>query len=223
MGDSKMQGAKAIAALSLGGVVILGSAAEGSLIFPGDLTTGGTSSAGPGSTPTNEVVANAFDDNDQTKVLIFTNPTAAAPITITYDFAGTTANIVRSYSITSANDSPVRDPADFQLLGSNDNFATPGVVVDTRAGVIWPDGPDADTTADRFETQFFTVQTPGVVAFQQYRLNILESTDPANDRPQLAEIQLFSTVVPEPSALIGVMTLAPLGLLYRRRRSPAPK
>ena len=64
---------------------------------------------------------------------------------------------------------------------------------------------------------------PGVVAFQQYRINILESTDPANDRPQLAEIQLFSTVVPEPSALIGVMTLAPLGLLYRRRRSPEPK
>lgn len=220
MADSKMQ--KAIAAMSLGGVVILGGTAEASLLFPGDLTTGGTSAAAPGSTPTNESPPNAFDDADGTKVLIFTNPTAAVPITITYDFAGSTANSVASYSITSANDAPERDPRDWRLLGSNDNFATAGTVIDTRAGITFVDGPDVDTS-NRFETLFFTVPGGPSAAFQQYRLEIQESFDINNDRPQLAEIQLFSTVVPEPSALIGVMAFSSMGLLFRGRRPERSK
>lgn len=87
---------KAIAAPSVGRALIIGNAlAEAAVILP-DLTTGGTATAGPGATPANEGPANAFNDNQGSKVLIFTNPTEAAPITLTYDFAGKTASIVRS-------------------------------------------------------------------------------------------------------------------------------
>ena len=90
--------------------------------------------------------------------------------------------------------------------------------MDTVAGHVFPDG-DANGDPDRFETVFFKdVDSPG--SYQQYRLMLTETYGPTDDRPQIAEIQLFDTVVPEPSSLaLAGLTLLSLGLFgWRKRR-----
>lgn len=226
--------------VGVGSLLVAGSHARAGtlLINTFDVTSGGTASGTPanyggtngGTANGTENPTNLFDDNAGTKVLTFAaasgtdggDVTAANPVIWAYDFAGTTAFTVRSYSLTSANDSNGRDPRDFFLEGSND--ATNWTTVDTVTGHTFNDQPtvgDNSVATDRFETYFFTVDTPG--SFQQYRLRVIETRittdDNANgDRPQLAEMQLFQNViVPEPASF-GLLGSGAVGLLVRRGR-----
>jgi len=204
-------------------------AARAGSIFSLDLTTGGTASAFPNRTPGTEGPANAFDDT-RNKGLIFndvandnTSPyedvTAANPVIWTYVFTGPVT--VRSYSLTSANDSPGRDPRDFFLEGSNDGNAW--TTVDTVANHAFQDQPTvgddtgvpAGQPANRFETYFFQVDNPA--QFSQMRLRVVETFGTADDRPQIADIQMFPTDIPEPGSL-GLLALAAMGMLRRARR-----
>src|SRR5688500_8148940 len=96
----------ALAAVAVGfGVASRASAA---VIFPSpDLTTGGPAFASGGTLFGDGPPERAFDDNAATKVgmnVTGGNVTPATPAIVGYAFGGGATNIVRSYSLTSAND-----------------------------------------------------------------------------------------------------------------------
>ena len=128
-----------------------------------------------------EGVAQLVDDNTQTKWLDF-NATGWVQASLP---AGYT---VRSYTLTSANDAPERDPVNWQLLGSNDgvNWTT----VDTRLSQVF---------ANRFSQNTYTVQSPS--SFTSYRLDI--TSNGSGTLIQLAELELMgdtgSTPPPSPT------------------------
>jgi hypothetical protein len=95
---------------------------------------------------------------------------------IAYQFAGLASHVVTSYSVTSANDVPPRDPTAWELQGSN-NGAT-WVVVDQRSAV---------TFAARFQTNSYTCANK--VAYRWYRLFI--SANGGASSLQLAELVLY--------------------------------
>jgi len=99
-----------------------------------------------------EVAANLADANPDTKWLAF-----ASSGWVRYQLASP-AKVVR-YSLTSANDSPERDPKSFTLQGSADG--TTWTDLDTRSNIDF---------AGRFAKQDFTVATPASYAY--YRLNV---------------------------------------------------
>ncbi|HJN81831.1 MAG TPA: hypothetical protein QF478_03560, partial [Verrucomicrobiota bacterium] len=79
---------------------------------PGDAVV-----ASSDNSPGAEQAPNAIDDNDQTKYLNFDELNTGLTIT-------TSGGVVTGLGLTSANDSPDRDPATFVLSGSNDGGAT---------------------------------------------------------------------------------------------------
>lgn len=99
-----------------------------------------------------EVAANLADANPDSKWLAF-----ASTAWVRYQL-GTPAKAVR-YSLTSANDSPERDPKDFTLQGSTDG--TTWTDLDRRTGIDF---------SGRFAKRTFDVTTPGTYAY--YRLNV---------------------------------------------------
>jgi hypothetical protein len=129
-----------------------------------------------------EVATNAFDDT-LAKWLDFanSNPTTRASW-IQYQYPDGLQRVVTNYTITSANDAPERDPADWALLGSNDGGAT-WVTLDTQNNQIF---------TGRYQTLAFPVAGPG--AYNSYRLRIDSVADPSTAvAVQLAEIQLLGT------------------------------
>jgi hypothetical protein len=95
---------------------------------------------------------------------------------LAYQFAGTTSHVVHSYSLTSANDVPQRDPADWKLQGSN-NGAT-WVDVDSRT---------AEVFTSRYQTNSYTCTN--TTAYRWYRLLITANVGPGS--LQLAELVLY--------------------------------
>ena len=85
--------------------------------------------------------------------------------------------VVSAYAITAAEDSPERDPKDWQLLGSNDgkNWTT----LDKRTGEQW---------SGRHQKRVFS--TTNQQAYRFYRLNIAAVRDVKNaNSVQIAEIE----------------------------------
>jgi hypothetical protein len=133
--------------------------------FPGSLRDQISAVTASAENPPNEVAANLKDGNPSTKWLAF-SPTGW----VTYQLAKPVA--VVSYSLTSANDTPGRDPRDFTLQGSNNGSDWTGL--DTRTG---------QSFGDRFATNAYSFTN--TTAYGYYRLNITaNSGDPL---VQLAE------------------------------------
>lgn len=95
---------------------------------------------------------------------------------LAYQFAGTTAHVVHSYSITSANDVPGRDPSDWQLQGSNNGSTW--VMVDQQTAQVF---------AARLQTKSYTCANS--TAYRWYRL-LVTANSGANEL-QLAELTLY--------------------------------
>ncbi|MCF6439778.1 discoidin domain-containing protein [Pseudoalteromonas luteoviolacea] len=121
----------------------------------------------------------AFDDNKYSKWLTFTSSGW-----ISYQFAQ--PQKITSYTLTSANDAPNRDPQDWQLQGSNDgeNWTT----LDTRYN---------QSFSARHQTKQFSVAN--LQSFSFVKVDI-SSTKGANIL-QLAEIEMFSDDITPPSNL----------------------
>ena len=132
-----------------------------------------------GENPPNEDRTKAFDGQSSTKWLAF-----ASTAWLQYAYPAPSTAFVTSYALTSANDSPGRDPRNWQLLGSNDGSAW--ITLDTRSN---------QTFSARFQRQLYTVASPAAYAY--YRLNITSNNGEPNT--QLAELELLAGV-PAPAA-----------------------
>jgi hypothetical protein len=154
---------------ALGAFTVSGGGTGGGTTI--DRTEGGIASDDGASNPSYEAEVHTFDNQSNTKWLVF-NPTG----NIAYDFSGSDAYAINSYTVTSANDEPARDPKNWNLQGSNDgsNWTT----VDTQSNQFF---------GNRFETKTynFTNSTP----YQQYRLNVTANN--GSNLLQIAEIQMF--------------------------------
>jgi hypothetical protein len=139
---------------------------------PTNVAKGGTVSASsPGVSP--EDMTKAFDENSATKWYAGDNVNTGW---IAYQFASGVMRTVTSYSITSANDMPTRDPVTWQLQGSNDGQNW--TVVDSRTG---------ESFASRFLTKSYPCATP--MDYGRYRLNV--TANAGANALQLAELVLL--------------------------------
>ena len=132
-----------------------------------------------GENPPNETADKAFDGDVNTKWLDF-----ATTSWIQYRYADDAVATVTQYAITSANDTPARDPMDWELWGSNDEGMT-WDLLDSKTDVTFP---------NRFQRRVFTVSSSG--AYNVYRLNITAIADAGTaNSVQLAEIELLETAL----------------------------
>ena len=138
----------------------------GALTSDGSATASSVGSVG-------ETSSKAFDFNASTKWYAGDNTKTGW---LAFQFPGTTAYAVHSYSLTSAGDVPGRDPSAWQLQGSNDG----GVwgVVDQRTGEVF---------ARRLQTNSYT--SANTTAYRWYRL--LVTANSGATALQLAELVLY--------------------------------
>jgi alpha-mannosidase len=130
-----------------------------------------------------ETAAKAFDDSTATKWLDFANANPGTRASwIQYQYANGLQYAVTSYTVTSANDAPERDPADWRLLGSNDGGST-WTTLDVRTNQAF--------TA-RLQKQSFSLTN--TTAYNVYRFQIDSVFNPASaNSVQLAELEFNAT------------------------------
>lgn len=158
-------------------------------MLPDDLTTaeGGTLTFSHQGVNSAESAPMAIDNNLTTKYCANINP--AGSVWLRYQSRQPV--VLTSYSISSANDAPERDPRSWRLQGSSD-------------GRTWTDlDSRTDETFDsRFLTRTFAVE-PADTAFTWFRLYVQERRDPAAAIFQISEWQLFGHA-PEPDAIRAI-------------------
>ncbi|HWM04845.1 MAG TPA: ThuA domain-containing protein [Actinophytocola sp.] len=138
--------------------------------------------------PPNETKDKLTDNNENTKWLAF-EPNGW----VAYQLAEPA--VVTKYSLTSANDSPGRDPKDWALQGSQDGSSWTDV--DTRTDEEFP---------ERFQRREFEITN--TTAYRHYRLNITENA--GEPLIQLADWGLFtadSEPPPEPTPQEAVVNI----------------
>ncbi|RFM26753.1 T9SS type A sorting domain-containing protein [Deminuibacter soli] len=129
--------------------------------------------------PAGEEYTNLTDNNANTKYLTFN---ASGWI----QYQASTNYVVKSYTITSANDSPERDPLNWTLQGSTNGSTW--TTIDTRTNQDFP---------HRFQKRIFNFTN--TAAYNYYRFNL---TNNSGTILQLAEIELFGQA-PGSGARIG--------------------
>jgi predicted alpha-1,2-mannosidase len=140
--------------------------------------------------PPGETAANLKDGNPSTKWLAF-NPTGW----VTYQLAKP-AVVVR-YSLTSANDTPSRDPKDFTVQGSNDGSTWTDL--DSRTG---------ESFSGRFATN--TYDFTNTTAYGYYRLNVTANS--GDSLVQLADWDISdgSNVRPPAAPMVSAVGTGPV-------------
>lgn len=137
-----------------------------------DVAVGGTVSASVNDTTYGHPAANAFDLNPGTKWM------AGTKAWLEYDLGTDAPPTIVAYAITSSEDVPGRDPADWEFQGSQDGASW--TTLDTRTGQSFP---------YRQQTRTFTLDQPA--NYSHYRLNITaNSGDPSSI--QLSELALLA-------------------------------
>jgi predicted outer membrane repeat protein len=168
----------------------------------GTVVTGTGTQCGATETP-----SQAFDDSFGTKYCTNVNPNPNSPIDLTYDFPGTSTQTVTAYSITTANDSPNRNPADWTFEGFNGSNWIVLHTVSNWKGFNYPDpasSPAQFFFTESFNTEAFDINSPttpwrwriaNTAAYQAYRLRIKRNagfyTGSTSNLTQLAEVQLY--------------------------------
>ncbi len=129
-----------------------------------------TSPGGPYQVSGNETVERSYDGSSSTKWCLI-----GPPAHVFWQAKLPSPTVVTSYSITSANDVPARDPQDWVFEGSND-------------GTTWTrlDARSIAPFEQRFQTKTFEFSNS--TAYNHYRFDI--STKPGVSHFQLSEISL---------------------------------
>jgi hypothetical protein len=136
---------------------------------------GGTITASVPTDPkATESRAKIFDNDVATKWYV----TATTTPWIAYQFAAGQSYAITSYSVTSANDTPLRDPKSWRLEGTNDATLSTWMLLDTRTN---------ETFANRFQTNVYSFAN--TTAYIAYRFFVTANAGAA--QCQFAEIQLF--------------------------------
>ncbi len=115
----------------------------------------------------------AFDGNPGSK---WFNNNVAPTGWIQYDFGANNAQLVKRYTISSANDVSARDPKDWEFLGSQDG--TTWTTLDAKSG---------QTFANRYQQNTYPIGN--TTAYRYYRLNITANSGEAG--VQLSELGLW--------------------------------
>lgn len=136
--------------------------------------------------PAGEAYTNLIDNNLNTKYLTFN---ASGWI----QYQAPSSYVVKSYSISSANDFPERDPLSWTLQGSNNGSTW--TTIDTRTNQDFP---------NRFQKRVFTFTN--TAAYQYYRFNLSNNSGTIL---QLAEIELFGQSAGSLAAPNTTQTTAP--------------
>ena len=158
--------------------------------IPGDITATNTGVTASAENAPNEVAAKAVDGDENSKWLAF-----ATSGWLRVNFAqGVT---VKRYALVSANDSPERDPRDWQVQGTNDNGAT-WTTVDSKTGQSFD---------QRFQAKVFDI--PNTTAYAAYRLNV--TANQSGGIIQLAEFRLSdgSPAVPPSGPMVAEVGSGP--------------
>ena len=132
-----------------------------------------------GDNPPNGSKTNAFDNLIGTKWVDLVVPNGSANYSwIQYLYPGTETHVVNQYALTSALDSPERDPRDWRFYGVDQS--TNLVLLDTQTNQVF---------SSRGQNNTYTITN--VIAYRGYRLEITRVNNPATaNAVQLAELQL---------------------------------
>jgi hypothetical protein len=165
--------------------------------------------------PAAEGVQNLVDQNAGSKYLNFGKQGTGFIVTPAIGPKAVTA-----FELTTANDSESRDPASWALYGTNDPITSGQHSTTNPENWILVDQGTLSLPADR-STLGPLVTVNNSTPYSSYRMVFPTMKDPFAgdaDSMQIAEIQLYSTVIPEPAsvalALVGVVAIGGL-----RRRS----
>lgn len=113
------------------------------------------------------------------------------------------------FTLTSSNDTPARDPSNFQILGSNDGTNFTPIYTATTTPFT-----DARNQTIRFDAGTdFPNQS---VAYSTFRYSVTETV--GGTEHALGEIEYFGTPVPEPTS-IALLGIGAFALLARQRRN----
>lgn len=132
-------------------------------MLPGTISTQYTGS------PNGEDVTKLIDKNINTKFLTF-----HAKAWVQYN--ASESYVLTKYSLTSANDAPVRDPREWVLSGSNDGIIW--TEIDTQSGVVF---------TNRFEEKIFHIEN--TKSYSKYRIEVTCNTGSVL---QFAELKLYA-------------------------------
>ncbi len=149
----------------------------------------GVASANSGNPP-NETAAMAFDGLASTKWYDGVTP----PGWLQYYLGGVSKAVV-SYSLTSANDVPQRDPMNWQFQGSMDGLSW--TTLDTQTGQVF---------ASRFQAIQYNISN--ITAYKYYRLNILANNGGNGYGLQLAELSFTYSTPPVVSTTPPILSFA---------------
>lgn len=155
-----------------------------------------------------------IDGSASTKYLNF--GAANSGVIVTPSAGATTA---RSFTITTGNDFAGRDPSSYIVYGTNSSVTTSDNGTGLEDGNIWTEiasGP-LDLPSGRGLTTDLISLGDNETAYTTYKVLFPTIKDSTTGSMQIAEFQLYSNAVPEPSAtLLSGLALLALGL--RRRR-----
>ena len=173
-----------------GALTTFGTSAPLTQLSPNILSTNDTIVGSSANTPGAEGVKNVLDGKSSTKYLNFDKLNTGFTVT---PAAG--SSIINGITITSANDSPERDPASYLIEGSDD-----GVFFETVASGSFA------TKTNRFATQTLTFANTAV--FKTYRVTFPTVANAATaNSMQVADVGLLGTAfggVAAPTIAIGL-------------------
>lgn len=145
--------------------------------------------------PAAEQVANAIDNNILTKFLDFNDGDSIAPFTGPVGFTVKSSlggSVVTGLALTSANDAPERDPANYKLEGSNDG--TTFTLISEGA---------VPAFAKRFTRQ--VISFSNTAAYTSYRFTVANVANNATaNSMQIAEVEFLGTVTMPTPKITGL-------------------